>query len=189
MKKRLVLIGASTGGPGHLKRIFSSLSKDIRVPIIVAQHMGSAFIPSFANNFKDTLDVPVFKLQSSSTITEGGIYICPFSMNVVSASPISLREYQGNDLIYSPNIDLLFNSSVKICKNVDILAILLTGIGYDGANGILNLHRAGAKVIGESQESAIVYGMPKKAKELNPELEVLNIDKIKIELERFVNVF
>lgn len=189
MREKLVLIGASTGGPGHLKKIFLSLKKDINVPIVVAQHMGSNFIPSFINNFQDTLQVPVFELQNGLVISKGGIYICKNSMLISSSSPISLSEHRGEELIYSPNIDLLFNSGAKICKDVNILAILLTGIGHDGARGMLNLYNCGAKVIGESEESAIVYGMPKKAKELNPELKVLNIDEIKIELERFVNVF
>lgn len=187
--KKLVLIGASTGGPGHLKKIFTSLRKDISVPIVVAQHMGSSFIPSFVNHFKDSLNAPVFSLNGERKLVEGGIYVCGKNMNIISSSPLLIKEREDKDLIYSPNIDLLFSSCVKVCKDVEVMAILLTGIGHDGAEGMLKLYKAGAKVIGESERSAIVYGMPKKAKELNPELEVLDLDEIKLRLERFVDVF
>ncbi|MCF6173855.1 MAG: chemotaxis protein CheB, partial [Campylobacteraceae bacterium] len=86
---------------------------------------------------------------------------------------------------YSPNINLLFNSVAKISKNIKIMSIVLTGIGDDGALGALNLAKQGAICINESEESSIVYGMPKAAHELNPKAPQMNIDDISKEIGKF----
>ena len=81
---------------------------------------------------------------------------------------------------------MLFKSAVPICKIVDVMGILLTGIGDDGASGLNDLYRAGAKCIAENEQTAIVYGMPKRAKDINPNLEIGNLDTIKTNLQRFI---
>lgn len=96
---------------------------------------------------------------------------------------------QDIESIYNPNINVLFQSAVNICGFIDVLAILLTGIGDDGAKGLFDLYRAGASCIAESEESAIVYGMPKKAKEINPDVNVMNLSDIRTRLESFLYVF
>lgn len=186
---KLVLIGASTGGPGHLKKIFKNISTPLNLPIVVAQHMGKMFIPSFVGQFQNELEVPVFLLNSRTNIDTGGIYICEQNMVFDSNSSLYMKPLENEETIYNPNINALFYSAVPLHGSLDIMAILLTGIGDDGARGIAKLHSIGVKAIAESKESAIVYGMPKQAKELAPDLKVLNIDEIKIELEKFINVF
>ncbi len=188
MNEKLVLVGASTGGPGQLKYIFSNLPHNIKTPIVVAQHMGINFIPSFANQFNSELKVPVFLLDTKHKLDKGGIYICERNF-ILNSSGAIVPKKEDEKTIYNPNVDLLFNSAIGICKEKDILAILLTGIGHDGADGLLNLANHGAKTIAENEDSAIVYGMPKQAKKLNPNLKMLHINEIKKELEDFIDVF
>ncbi len=96
-----------------------------------------------------------------------------------------LEKANGVMSYYNPSIDHLFLSAVKLCKDYDILAILLTGIGQDGAQGLSELKEAGAVCIAESEESAIVYGMPKKAVELNSNIKVMHLDEIVKYIEGF----
>ena len=103
--------------------------------------------------------------------------------------PVSAKPQPEIKTIYTPNVDVLFNSGTQIAKNVNLLAILLTGIGDDGAAGLDKLYKAGAKCIAENEESAIVYGMPKRAKELNQNLKSLNLMMIRKELEEVLNAF
>ncbi len=189
MKKKLILIGASTGGPGHLKYLFKTLPSSLTTPIIVAQHMNAVFIPSFVQQFRTELSIPVTCANHTLTIDKGGLYICEKNCLLHHNSPLKLvLEDAPKETLYNPSVDDLFLSAVPLCGEVEILAILLTGIGHDGAKGIAHLHRAGAKCIGESEESAVVYGMPKRAKELVPELQMLTLHEIKQRIERFTHV-
>lgn len=189
MREKLVLIGASTGGPGHLKKLLIDLPECIDVPIVIAQHMGVMFIPSFVEQFQNELKAPTFALNEQRSLDRGGVYICEKNFTIKSSNPLRATPKDINEkTLYNPNVDVLFNSAVKVCKDVEVMSILLTGIGNDGADGLKNLAKNGAYTIGESEKSAIVYGMPKKAKELNPELRMLELAQIKIELEKFLHV-
>ncbi|MBN2965089.1 chemotaxis protein CheB [Sulfurospirillum sp. T05] len=190
MKEKLILIGASTGGPGHLKILLNALPNTLNTPIIIAQHMNAVFIPSFVQQFRAELKVPVVRANEPLHVNQGGVYICEKNCLLETARPLRLSfEEAPAQTLYNPSIDDLFLSAVPLCEKVDILAILLTGIGHDGAKGIQELHKAGAKCLGENEESAVVYGMPKRAKELVPELEMLPLGEIKQRIERFTHVF
>ncbi|WP_169974074.1 MULTISPECIES: CheB methylesterase domain-containing protein [unclassified Campylobacter] len=188
MKRKLVLVGASTGGPGHLKKLFRNL-KIHNTSVVIAQHMSLMFIPSFADQFGKECCVDVVRLEGKTELKDA-IYICEKNSEITTCRPLSAKVC---DLIkettYNPNVDILFSSAVEACKFCDVMAILLTGIGDDGARGLNELYKAGANCIAESKESAIVYGMPKRAKEINPNLKSMSIYQIRAELERFINVF
>jgi len=160
--QKLILIGASTGGPGHLKKILKNVKLNGAI-IVIAQHMNKMFINSFAMQIGKECGLDVEILNERKILKENTVYVC------------------------EPNVDVLFKSGVGICKSANVLAILLTGIGDDGASGLDKLYKAGAKCIAENEESAIVYGMPKRAKELNQSLKSLNLTMIKKELEDFLN--
>lgn len=186
MKQKLVLIGASTGGPGHLKKLFKNL--DINgASIVIAQHMSLMFIPSFINQFNKECSAQVLRLEGKMQL-KNNIYICEKNSEILPTQPLSAAVCApSKETTYNPNVNLLFESAVKACKFCDVMAILLTGIGDDGAKGLNELYKAGATCIAESESSAIVYGMPKRAKEINSNLKTLPINEIRMELERFVN--
>lgn len=187
MAQKLILIGSSTGGPGHLKKLLCDI--DItNCAIVIAQHMSLNFMNTFIEQgklFFDNQDL-VHRIEEKMHI-KNGVYICTKNSVILPTQPLSIAPYNGDiKTTYNPNIDMLFSSATKVANIADIMAILLTGIGDDGAKGLFELYKAKAKCIAENEESAIVYGMPKRAKELNPQLLSLNLANIKIKLESFL---
>lgn len=172
MKQKIVLIGASTGGPGHLKKILSAMKKDSSMSIIIAQHMNSTFIPSFINQFRSELHIPVHAIDSLLELKASEIYICSTNSKLTKHSyTLHVEPIANLETPYNPSVDTLFLSAVEFCKEYNILAVLLTGIGQDGAIGLSELEKNGATCIAESEETAIVFGMPKRAVEINPAIQ------------------
>ena len=186
MAQKLILIGASTGGPGHLKKLLKNVKLNGAI-IVIAQHMNKMFINSFAMQIGKECGLDVEILNERKILKENTVYVCEQNVVVSPNLPISAKPNTEEKTIYTPNVDVLFKSGVGICKSANVLAILLTGIGDDGASGLDKLYKAGAKCIAENEERAIVYGMPKRAKELNQSLKSLNLTMIKKELEDFLN--
>ena len=186
IKEKLILIGASTGGPGHLKKIFFSLNPSFSTPVIIAQHMNSVFITSFVKQFDDELPFKFCLANSIHNIERSTMYICATHCELDKMEKnLKLKSVRNVGSNYNPSVDYLFMSAAKLCKVYDVLAILLTGIGHDGAQGLSDLQNAGATCIAESEESAIVYGMPKKAVELNSDIKVMNLNQITSYIKRF----
>ena len=88
---------------------------------------------------------------------------------------------------FKPNVDLLFHSAVPLVKTNKILAVILTGMGDDGAKGLFELYKEGVKCLCENEADSIVYGMPKKAKDINPKLRPMSLKEIKQEILNFIN--
>lgn len=192
MREKIILIGASTGGPGHLKKILLSLPESFNIPIVIAQHMNPIFITSFVKQFNDELPFKFFLADNKHDIKTSTIHICATHCKLKKES-FDLKLEKSLEVVshYNPSVDCLFYSAVKLVKSYDILAILLTGIGQDGAVGLDSLENAGAKCIAESEDSAIVFGMPKKAAELNSNIDVMHLDNIIKNIKKFggCNVF
>ena len=157
--------------------------------VVIAQHMNKMFINSFVTQMGRECNINVEILSEKTNLRENIVYICDQNFEISATLPVSAKPQPEIKTIYTPNVDVLFNSGTQIAKNVNLLAILLTGIGDDGAAGLDKLYKAGAKCIAENEESAIVYGMPKRAKELNQNLKSLNLMMIRKELEEFLNAF
>jgi len=179
MKPKIVLIGASTGGPGHLKKILSALTPSFKASIVIAQHMNSAFIPSFIGQFSHELSFKVFSVDISCAFVNACVYFCPCNCQLEKPNfSLSVGPAPKTDTPYNPSVDTLFLSALGYTKEADIMAVLLTGIGHDGALGLSELQKNGALCIAESEQSAIVYGMPKRAIEINPLISVKSLDEI-----------
>ena len=188
MAQKLILIGASTGGPGHIKKLLKDIKLNGAI-VVIAQHMNKMFINSFVTQIGRECNLNVEILSEKTNLKENIVYICDQNFEMAKTLPVCAKPQSEIKTIYTPNVDVLFNSGTQIAKNVNLLAILLTGIGDDGAAGLDKLYKAGAKCIAENEESAIVYGMPKRAKELNQNLKSLNLMMIRKELEEFLNAF
>ncbi|WP_276881979.1 CheB methylesterase domain-containing protein [Campylobacter cuniculorum] len=187
---KLVLIGSSTGGPNQLR----FLLEDINVKntcIIVAQHMTENFIPSFIKQF-DKHSLSKVSVLNDKEYLSNKIYIC--CKNTILSkynSPLKkhsdiVSHWQDIQTPYSPSVDLLFDSAITFAKTNEMLAILLTGMGDDGAKSLLKLHQAGVKCLAENEEDSVVYGMPKRAKQLNPDLKQMSLESIKKEILQFI---
>ena len=175
-----IAIGASTGGTQALGRLFSMLPPDLP-PIVVAQHMPPLFTTSFAARLNETSRVTVKEAQDGEIMRPGHAYIAPGGSHLrVRKRGGSLVTSIGNDPAinhHRPSVDALF-SSVQTAVGSGAIGVLLTGMGSDGAAGMLELHRAGAVTIAQSEESSLIFGMPKSAIDLGAVDAVLDIDEM-----------
>lgn len=186
-KKKLILIGSSTGGPGHLEKIISSLNTDFDATLIIAQHLDFSFLPSMIKRFDETCTHPVVQAHENEFIKEESITFTNKDISDLQFNPtkgLYFRKCTQNPF-YQPSVNSLFFSASKLQASYDILACLLTGIGDDGAEGMLALKNSGARCISESEDSCIVYGMPKAAFELGASTEVMSLEKIITEINNF----
>lgn len=181
---KIVLIGSSTGGPNQLK----FLLKDANLKnacVIIAQHMAANFIHSFIRQFNQEADTEVIALTDKAILKTNTIYIC--TQNTIledKLKPLALLSEEKTT--FNPNINLLFESAVSLTKSHSILAMVLTGMGDDGASGLLKLYKAGAITLCENEEDSVVYGMPKRAKDMNPQLMPMGLKELKRELNKFI---
>lgn len=178
--QKLILIGSSTGGPGHLENILKRLPHPFHAKIVIAQHMERTLISSFAGRLNSISALSVQATGDSITpLDNGEIYLCSQSSRLTLHNGVLSLESVIPDMpTYNPLIDLLFKSGVPFIKQLHILPILLTGIGEDGARGLLALKEEGIDTIAESETSAIVYGMPRSAREMGAASRILDLEEI-----------
>ncbi len=186
LKHKLILIGASTGGPGHIQKIVASLSFDFNASIVIAQHMGDEYLQSFAKLLDEKCRLPVFLVEDGMCIEPSSVYICSKICTLnMHLDEITFSKKRSEKPGFNPDINMLFNSATSFVENIQMLGVILTGIGSDGAEGCFSLVNSGALCIAESQKSAVVFGMPKKAKELSSDVKVKELDEIIKEIKRF----
>lgn len=183
----LVAIGSSTGGPKALATILSKLTKDINAAIAIIQHVDSQFAPGLAQwlNEQTVLDVVLAKDGMKPAVNH--VYIAGTNDHLVIGSD-GLFHYTPEPVNYPyrPSVDAFFRSLVTHWRKKD-LAILLTGMGSDGAKGLLELRQKGWHTIAQDKDSSIVYGMPRAAAEIGAAIEVSSIDFIAEKIIQFLN--
>lgn len=183
---KIILIGASTGGPGQIQKIVTALPKLDNSAIIIAQHMAQDFIPSFMKRLQENSSNNLSMAKENQMIEKGFIYICS-GQTAVKKENSSLFFTHKDSLIndYNPNINLLFNSFVPFAKEFEILSVILTGIGEDGVEGCQQLGLNNSVCLTESEQSAIVDGMPNRARAVVENIKVLDIKDIITEIKEF----
>jgi len=164
----VVLIGSSTGGPGLIEEICVSLPADYPHAICVVQHMPERFTKSFAERLNNQSLLTVLESEHNMELLAGHVYIAKggdhlhFSKKV--SGKIVLRHGKSTvNRFFTPSVDEMFFSAATVFESKKMLAIELTGIGDDGADGMVELKKKGVFTIAESEETASVYGMPKEA--------------------------
>lgn len=164
---KIVLIGASTGGVDALQTILSAYPANC-APTIIAQHMPEAFLASFARRLAGRIAPKVMVASEGTKLIQGVVLLAPggcTNIELCETGNLSCRLVVGRaSRGFTPSIDALFRSAVPIAS--EVVAALLTGMGRDGAAGMLELRQAGARCIVQDRESSIVYGMPRAAMEL-----------------------
>ncbi len=166
--EKVVLIGASTGGPGLIEQICAALPANYKYPVCIVQHMPEQFTKSFASRLDRASVLNVHETSQNMELLPGNIYIARggIHMNFArkSSGKIVIKEDTNKgESYFHPSVDDMMISASKIFKATELIGVLLTGIGDDGAKGMVELKKAGAYTLGESEESATVYGMPKVA--------------------------
>jgi two-component system chemotaxis response regulator CheB len=161
----LIVIGASTGGTQAIEALLSRLPADTP-PILIVQHMPAQFTRAFATRLDSVCPMSVVEASGSELLRRGVAYIAPGDFHmVVEARGVELRFIIGSGpaVHYQrPSVDVLFHSAARL-RGVPTVALLLTGMGTDGAEGMLALRQAGAVTIAEAEQSCVVFGMPAEA--------------------------
>lgn len=180
VRNGLILIGASTGGTQAIEAVLTRLPADIP-PILIVQHMPSHFTLAFAQRLNQLCAMKVVEAGHDQIIERGTAYIAPGDYHMtVQRSGLQLRTAlnQGPQEHHQrPAVDVLFRSAAQL-KGVPMVAMILTGMGADGADGLLALRRAGAETMAEDEQSCVVFGMPKVAIEKGAAMHVPTLLKI-----------
>ncbi|MCB8879954.1 chemotaxis-specific protein-glutamate methyltransferase CheB [Acidisoma cellulosilytica] len=179
-------IVASTGGPAALARVLGGLPADLPIPILVVQHMGAAFMPGFAAWLDGIVPMQVGIAVSGQTPMPGQVYVAPGDQHLTIAADGKLR--LGREAQVSsqrPSGTVLFRSLAQVC-GPRALGVLLTGMGEDGAEGLLAMRHNGALTLTEDDTTAVVYGMPQAAVKLGASSLSLPLDRIAETMRRAV---
>lgn len=166
--KKIIAIGSSTGGVEALRDIFLTLPANCP-PIVMAQHMPEQFTGSFAARLDSLSEVSVCEAKDGLKLQPGHAYLAPGGKHlvVIKKGNEFFCKINDDDKVsgHKPSVDVLFRSIAETV-GADAIGIILTGMGKDGAEGMLKMHGNGAYTIGQSQASCVVYGMPKAAASL-----------------------
>jgi two-component system chemotaxis response regulator CheB len=165
---KIIAIGASTGGTVALHSLLKAMPNNTP-GIVITQHIPPIFSRMFAERLDSSISLSVREAQTGDTVEEGKVLIAPGDRHMrvkKSGSFYKVECYSGERVNgHCPSVDVLFESVAREAKNQSV-GIILTGMGYDGAKGLLSMRRAGAQTIGQDQGSCVVYGMPKVAYEI-----------------------
>lgn len=164
-KDSIVAIGASTGGTEAIFEVVKGFKRDIP-GVVIVQHMPPGFTKMYAERLNNQCEVAVKEAQTGDRVLPGQVLIAPGDrhMRLVKVAGAYQVECNGTERVngHCPSVEVLFNSVAKVAgKNA--IGVILTGMGGDGAKGLLEMKNAGAKTIGQDAASCVVYGMPKVA--------------------------
>ncbi|HPR30731.1 MAG TPA: chemotaxis response regulator protein-glutamate methylesterase [Prolixibacteraceae bacterium] len=177
---KIVAIGASAGGTTAIEYILRRLPKNMP-GMVITQHMPKGFTKMFASRLNDICEMEVIEANDNDMVVPGRVLIAPGNQHmIVNGTPrvmrINLLDSEPVNR-HRPSVDVMFDSVAKIAGE-NAVGILLTGMGADGARGLLNMKNAGAYTIAQDKESSIVYGMPYQAAMLDAQIEILSLSKI-----------
>ena len=161
--RRLVVVGASTGGPPALATILADLPPDLPVPVLVVQHMADGFVEGLADWLNGLSVLPVEMAAHGGRLRPGRVHVAPAGVNTVlrPGLRVELRTPPPGQF-HVPGVDAAFTSAAAVCGPTAV-GVLLTGMGRDGAEGLRRLHEAGALTIAQDEPSSVVWGMPAAA--------------------------
>jgi two-component system chemotaxis response regulator CheB len=178
-------IAASTGGPQALRALLSELPLSLPMPVMIVQHIAPGFTEGLVEWLRLTTTLPVNVARDGALVLPGHVYVA------AEGRHLELRRRRvrlsGRELVagHCPSADILFASLAAEAKE-RALAVVLTGMGRDGARGARSVHETGGTVIAQDEATSAVYGMPKAVVELGAAHEVLPLADISAAVTRFV---
>ena len=175
----VLLMGASTGGPPAIEQLLDDLGADCPVPVLVVQHMPQGFTRAFADRLNAHLPLGVREAEDGMPIEPGRVYIAPGGKHLRMAREgdrlacsLSMRP----EVAHRPSVDELFFSALPMADRA--IAVLLTGMGKDGAEAMRQLAQGGAFTIAQDEATCVVYGMPGAAVTLQAARQVLPLHRV-----------
>ena len=176
--EHLLAIGASTGGPLAVARILGGWTAPPGTAIVVVQHIDASFAGHFAKWLGDQLPMPVKVVEEGDALEAGCVQIARTNDHLTLDGRACLHyEHEPRDYPYRPSVDVFFDCAARLWRG-EATGILLTGMGRDGANGLLAMRRAGHATIAQDQASSAVYGMPRAAADIDAARQILSLDQI-----------
>ncbi|QOY86728.1 protein-glutamate methylesterase/protein-glutamine glutaminase [Paludibaculum fermentans] len=165
---RAVAIGISTGGPATLQEVLPQIPADVPASIFLVQHMPPSFIASFAKRLDDHCALKVVEARSGMPVEPGICYVAPGGMHLClhrkMTGEVVIRTPTTPTTLFMPSVGVMMASILNIYGSGTI-GVLMTGIGDDGADQMVAIRQAGGHTIAESEQTAVVYGMPREAVE------------------------
>ncbi|MBT8762668.1 chemotaxis response regulator protein-glutamate methylesterase [Desulfohalobiaceae bacterium Ax17] len=177
----IVAIGVSTGGPPVVQKVLSELPADFPACILIAQHMPKAFTGPFAKRLNESCKLKVKEAENGDVVKPGHVFVAPGGQHMKIDQKVSridvLVDSEPRHVLYKPSADVLI-ASVATGVGKRGLGVILTGMGNDGFLGIKELKKKGGKAIAQSEESCVVYGMPKAIVEGNLADAVVDVEEM-----------
>jgi len=177
---KLIAIGASTGGTEAIHNVLKSLP--LNIPgIVVVQHIPPVFSRIYAERLNHSLPLRIKEAQTGDYVEKGQVLIAPGNAHMIVkkiGDRFRVEVFNGDKVNgHCPSVDILFESVAKVCGN-NAIGIILTGMGHDGAKGLLSMRKKGARTIGQDEKSSVVYGMPKVAFNIGAVEKQVSLEKI-----------
>lgn len=173
-------IGASTGGTEAIRSVVRLLPADF-APVVVTQHIPAAFSASFAARVNEVSEINVCEAKDGQAIESGNVYIAPGDYH------LQVKKHGGELYcalsdgprvnMHKPSVEVMFDSVTEAC-GANATGVMLTGMGADGAEAMLRMRKAGATTLVQSEESSVIWGMPKAAYQLGAATDVVDLDKM-----------
>jgi len=182
----IVVVASSTGGPATLMKFVPEFPADFPGAIIVVQHMPGNFTAQFSKQLAEVSAIKVKEAEAGEIVVPGQVYVCPGSHHLrVSATGRIVLDDGPRISGYRPCADLTLESVVAYC-GANAVAVVLTGMGNDGAKGVQMVNTAGGHVIAQDESTAVIFGMPQEAIKSGAVHQVLPIDSIYAAIEKRV---
>ncbi len=187
VKKEIILIAASSGGPPAIESILKTFPKRFPIPIVILQHMPRHFTKAFAERLNRVCHIAVKEAEDNEKLCNGQVYIAPGGKDLTfekKVTSVRIRLTEAKQQL-TPNIDTTFNSAAQIYRE-KVLAIILTGMGSDGAQGALQLKNKGAQILAQDKKTSTVFGMPQAVVALNAADEVVSLPNMPETMNKYL---
>jgi two-component system chemotaxis response regulator CheB len=185
---KVIAIGASTGGTEALKNVLTKMPAN-SPGIVVVQHMPAHFTTAFAERLNGICQMSVKEAEDNDSVTPGTVLIAPGNYHMIfrRSGARYYVEIKTGPMVHHqrPAVDILFKSTAKYA-GANAIGVILTGMGADGAEGLLEMKQAGARTIAQDEKSCVVFGMPKEAIKLGAADKIVPLDLIAQEIIRMV---
>ena len=189
---QVCVIGISTGGPNALRQVFAALDADFPLPIIVVQHMPAGFTAEFARSLDKSCPLEVKEAEEGDLVKKGRILIAPgdWHIELEKRSLAAIVHINQNDQLngHRPSAGVLFKSAAKQ-YGASVLAVIMTGMGRDGAAEMGEVYRAGGLTLAQDEASSVVFGMPKVAIEMGNAERVVALNEMATTLNNLAKEF
>lgn len=184
---RQIVIGSSTGGPPALQILLSAFREPLPVGIAISQHMPPGFTAAFAARLNRFCSMEVSEARSGDLMEPGRVLIAPGGKNLIFHTGLRGVEVEvvppDPGTAYVPSVDAMFRSAASVFGR-QLLGVVLTGMGRDGSAGVVDIKGAGGTVLAESEDSSVIFGMPKEAIATGKVDQILHVREMGIEISR-----